>query len=570
MTQGSDGEVPQQTSNAGGEPADASRQVDNRSETAPNDGSSSAPQAKKQKRVAKTKMEHSVATPEMIENARASLTNLQPLPDPSKAPAPPPVPDVQSTLAAPPAPDVPAVPNALRMAAAPPMSGLQPIPQIQPLPNSQPVPDAQPMVSAQPAPGLQPMNSAQPEPQPQPVTAPPGVTPVRPRRIAKTRMYNLSGEDLDIAGSIEQSELPAPSQQAVPPNPNPPGQNPTQDTIAAAKEAPPVRQQRIAKTLMYTVRNTLESEETPLTVPPDVQLPAVQTPDAALSVEQIETNNAPALVEPRSYVTKTRIDHSILWETIAKYEAKQEKKAVEKAIEKAKEPVKEFTPVDSKRLTAACPWTWEGTDPKVRSRYCDKCQSQVYDFEGMELPEAEALIFKRESKEKATLYKRADGKFMTRDCPIQAHKQRNLMMLALVAMLLIVSVVTVMVTSPPPKPAPIATPAEPENPMGANAPPVWKPISGATAGTAGSIHYERGKPIEIVPAALPPPVPVKTNSADENGTFWQYSNQAGGQGIADPSVAQPVLPPLPKLPTEPGQTVPNPNQQANPYVKNYR
>ncbi len=47
----------------------------------------------------------------------------------------------------------------------------------------------------------------------------------------------------------------------------------------------------------------------------------------------------------------------------------------------------------------------------------------------MDLPEAEELIFKREERRNAALFKRADGKFMTKDCPVAVKKKYGMIMM---------------------------------------------------------------------------------------------------------------------------------------------
>ncbi len=112
-------------------------------------------------------------------------------------------------------------------------------------------------------------------------------------------------------------------------------------------------------------------------------------------------------------------------------------------------------------MASPCAWSWNGpSGNKGRVKACERCQTQVYDFSGMELPEAEALIYKQESKKRFTLFKRADGKFMTVDCPVQVQRKRNLVLLCVVGALVMISVVALMILMPPAKP-PVAKTQEP-------------------------------------------------------------------------------------------------------------
>lgn len=167
------------------------------------------------------------------------------------------------------------------------------------------------------------------------------------------------------------------------------------------------------------------------------------------------------------FVAKTMLDHSILSEQVMRSHEKEKVKAAYIAQERANDPVAEFHSVETNKMASPCAWSWDGpAGNKGRVRACERCQTQVYDFTGMEMAEAEALIFKQESKKKFALYRRADGKFMTTDCPVQVQRKRNLILLCVVGALVMISAVGLMVLMPPPPPPaavsapkPQATPA---------------------------------------------------------------------------------------------------------------
>ncbi len=161
------------------------------------------------------------------------------------------------------------------------------------------------------------------------------------------------------------------------------------------------------------------------------------------------------------FVAKTMLDHSVLSEQVMKSHEKEKVKAAYIAQERANDPVDDFHGVDSNKVASPCAWSWTGpSGNKGRVRACERCQTQVYDFSGMEMSEAEALIFKQESKKKFALYKRADGKFMTTDCPVQVQRKRNLVLLCVVGALVMISAVALMVLMPP-APAPVVKPKAP-------------------------------------------------------------------------------------------------------------
>ncbi len=132
------------------------------------------------------------------------------------------------------------------------------------------------------------------------------------------------------------------------------------------------------------------------------------------------------------FVAKTLLDGVVIANVMQKFQVRKVEVAAEEAKIRAGLPGVEFHPVDSKKLAKRCTWTWDD-DSTERFRYCQICQSQVYNFEDLELAQAEALILIREYKRNATLYKRPDGKFMTQDCPVQVKKKRTTVFLSIVA-----------------------------------------------------------------------------------------------------------------------------------------
>ncbi|MBS1956986.1 MAG: hypothetical protein JST89_22545 [Cyanobacteria bacterium SZAS-4] len=217
------------------------------------------------------------------------------------------------------------------------------------------------------------------------------------------------------------------------------------------------------------------------------------------------------------YVAKTMLDHRVLSSALEKSAEKKKIRAAELALERANEPVKEFHQVDSKKMATPCSFTWaERSGDRVRA--CSKCHTQVYDFTGMELDEAEALIFKQESIKKATLFKRADGKFMTKNCPLQARRKRNLLLLFVVGALVVLSAVAVLFMMPPQQ--------EPfDSKIVESSPSISKskrttPTQGLN-GRSGTFHYKGGEPEDVQPDSNPQTVggtPAPTTSTTTTTT----------------------------------------------------
>jgi hypothetical protein len=203
----------------------------------------------------------------------------------------------------------------------------------------------------------------------------------------------------------------------------------------------------------------------------DTSVPAKYN-HSAPSVSSLQSSSTSKTTAPvrEQFVAKTRLDHDILLQAVSDSKVREEARVAAILEEKAKEPPK--PPPDKVRAdktASICPFVWDETDSKEKYRYCSKCQTPIYNFDGMERPEAEALIFNRENRNKFTLYGRKDGKFMTVDCPVQARRNKNLI-LSLVAglALLLGAAALVMLIPPPPQPSETSPAATSDSP-GSNA-----------------------------------------------------------------------------------------------------
>lgn len=252
---------------------------------------------------------------------------------------------------------------------------------------------------------------------------------------------------------------------------------------------------------------------------------AAQTQEKEM-LEQAKPEQAEPAEKPKRYVARTRLDHSILYDTVAKAAEKQEA-AVEELIKtRANEPVKPFVPVESKKAKLSCPWAWPESDSPERVRYCSQCKNPVYNFAGIEMPEAESIVYTRENIEHPHLLKREDGKYMTRECPQAVKRRKDTIVLSLVGVVVAAGIVTVLMMLPPP-PKPVAeTPthqAEPQTPVNV------LPEPGKTVESKdGSFHWTADQGVVEAPTtneesarpAKPAPTP-----AEESGQMWQYEDQ---------------------------------------------
>lgn len=297
------------------------------------------------------------------------------------------------------------------------------------------------------------------------------------------------------------------------------------------------------------------------------------------------------LPKPRKerVVPRTMLDHSILQELKDSSGNKQIELAKERL---ASGPIKTYTPIEADKTALPCPFEWSDRS-KDKVRTCGNCQLLLYNFDGMERPQVESMIFQRESKKKFNLFKRADGKFMTADCPVALKRRREIMTLTVVVSLVILSLVLAMMFMPPP-PQPASEPAtapDTATTTDSLAPSASQPgaestpstTTGATTegATPGEFTYERGKgvtsrpqPVNTTPQTTTPAAP----DPDENGQFWQYSG--GPQDVQPVPDSGTPTPQTPQSTTAPGpaqqpaqsqsQTQSNTaNPSGNPYVKNY-
>lgn len=354
----------------------------------------------------------------------------------------------------------------------------------------------------------------------------------KPRKVKKTLMEAEVGDLLSNAESLTLPEIE---------------ENPLK----------PEKSKKVKKTLMEAEMPSLlaspesltgsdGSMQTATTIPnrqlasgahPQLQTESQEEAPAHQQIEASSQQETPTQTQEqpqaqptaKRYVAKTRLDHSILYDTVIKAAEKLEHQATEQAKQKALEPVKPFVPVEAKKKALPCHWSWNDPEPCEKFQYCGICQTPIYSFHDMELPEAEALIFQRENLKKPTLYKRHDGKFMTRDCPVATKRRKDTITYTLLGLAVTAAVIFVLATLPPPAkpPTPVITETTPPPPSTPTTPTATtQPNGNAQAGTAGdgSFHYERGQtiPQPIVAPTPEPAAPPPPTRQEETGEFWQF------------------------------------------------
>ncbi len=83
-------------------------------------------------------------------------------------------------------------------------------------------------------------------------------------------------------------------------------------------------------------------------------------------------------------------------------------------------PSPPIRPLEHFRLSSDCPVQWASMSGRSRVKYCTRCHQQVYDLSELDEQEARVLVAKHEGREDFCFYRRKDGKFQVKDCPVGA------------------------------------------------------------------------------------------------------------------------------------------------------
>jgi hypothetical protein len=81
--------------------------------------------------------------------------------------------------------------------------------------------------------------------------------------------------------------------------------------------------------------------------------------------------------------------------------------------------------LDDVKIASPCSARWEEMTGDDRVRFCGQCQKNVYDLSAMPRAEAEGLLAATEGNLCARIYRRADGKVLTADCPVGKGRRRR-------------------------------------------------------------------------------------------------------------------------------------------------
>ncbi len=80
--------------------------------------------------------------------------------------------------------------------------------------------------------------------------------------------------------------------------------------------------------------------------------------------------------------------------------------------------------LDAVKIASPCSADWSAMQGDDKTRYCGKCEKNVYNLSAMTREEAELLMLEKEGELCIRLYRRTDGTVLTQDCPVGVRRKR--------------------------------------------------------------------------------------------------------------------------------------------------
>src|SRR5262249_24986952 len=81
--------------------------------------------------------------------------------------------------------------------------------------------------------------------------------------------------------------------------------------------------------------------------------------------------------------------------------------------------------LDIMAIASRCSAPWEAMRGDDRVRFCGHCRQHVYNLSEMSRAEAETFIKDRAGRAGVMFFRRRDGTFLARDCPVGWEKVRR-------------------------------------------------------------------------------------------------------------------------------------------------
>lgn len=79
--------------------------------------------------------------------------------------------------------------------------------------------------------------------------------------------------------------------------------------------------------------------------------------------------------------------------------------------------------LDTISIPTHCPVPWDEMQGDDRTRFCNQCRERVYDISEMTTAEAVTVLSETGKQPCLRIYRRADGRVMTADCPANARER---------------------------------------------------------------------------------------------------------------------------------------------------
>ncbi len=199
------------------------------------------------------------------------------------------------------------------------------------------------------------------------------------------------------------------------------------------------------------------------------------------------------LADATEQVEKTKLDYEQMGQIIAKDVEKKEEVLSDLRKNLPVEPLQKEDPLVF-RMSASCAPICKDSDMAGRVSYCERCQLRVYDLDKMSKTEADELIFKMEGIKPETLYKRTDGKFLIKNCPVGQKRILNVTLLTFIAGMILLTFTWVALSTPvPPRVVPKTNQEGPVEPAQQAQVEAASKTPAATKSTDGWMHLTSRK-----------------------------------------------------------------------------
>jgi hypothetical protein len=290
-----------------------------------------------------------------------------------------------------------------------------------------------------------------------------GAGPKPIKRVKASQQQQIAATKLEIDSLRELADsanATVPVQAAAPPTPSvsisqtpaaaAPSMNPS--AVPASAIQPSVHpsatpaENRTAVESKEIPQSPSGPAQTPVLEKPPLNKPAENTNSTAEFINTVNRVKASSVVG----IAKTAIDLDACREVATNSVEVQVEKFKELVAELSRAPGVEFKPVTNYRNASPCSSSWESMSCATGCmRFCEKCQSIVYDFSKVEQEQAEQIVFQRESTTPKILYRRKDGKFLAKDCPVGVKQKRDRLIAVVLSVLAVSAIAVFLATRPP-------------------------------------------------------------------------------------------------------------------------